>query len=75
MAHQIHRLRTQIAHALDLPDAYSGTAFSNFGVMLFPDWQAGLREVPCMLRPVVREASVVTWTWRRTTDMSHPIWM
>ncbi len=34
--------RQMDGQALDLPDASFDAAFSNFGVMLFPDWRAGL---------------------------------
>ncbi|WP_114952438.1 class I SAM-dependent methyltransferase [Sphingosinicella terrae] len=37
--------------ALDLPDASFDAAFSMFGIMLFPDWRAGLAEMARVLRP------------------------
>lgn len=37
--------------ALDLPDASFDAVFSIFGVMLFPDWRAGLREMARVTRP------------------------
>lgn len=37
--------------ALDLPDASFDRVCSVFGVPLFPDWRAGLREIARVLRP------------------------
>lgn len=45
---QAHRMDGQ---ALDLPDASFDRACSVFGVPLFPDWRAGLREMARVLKP------------------------
>jgi ubiquinone/menaquinone biosynthesis C-methylase UbiE len=37
--------------ALEFPDASFDAVFSIFGVMLFPDWRAGLREMARVTRP------------------------
>lgn len=42
--------RVMDGQALDLPDASFDAAFSLFGIMLFPDWQAGLREMARVVR-------------------------
>ena len=47
--------------ALALPNASFDKAISVFGVILFPDAVAGLREIARVLRPGGR-AAVVTWT-------------
>jgi SAM-dependent methyltransferase len=47
--------------ALDLPDASFDAAISVFGVILFPDSAAGIREIVRVLKPGGR-AAVVTWT-------------
>jgi SAM-dependent methyltransferase len=47
--------------ALDLPDASFDAAISLFGVILFPDAGAGMREIARVLTPGGRVA-VVTWT-------------
>lgn len=52
--------RAMDGQQLDLPDAGFDAAFSIFGVMLFPDWQGGLRELVRVLRPGGR-AIVATW--------------
>ncbi len=52
--------RQMDGHALDLPDALFDAAFSNFGVMLFPDWRAGLAEMARVVRPGGL-GSVGTW--------------
>lgn len=51
-----HRLpgldaRKMDGQSLDLPDAAFDAAFSNFGVMLFADWRAGLAEMARVVRP------------------------
>ena len=46
---------------LDLPDAAFDAALSIFGVVLFPNAVAGLREIHRILRPGGR-AAIVTWT-------------
>jgi SAM-dependent methyltransferase len=46
---------------LDLPDASFDAAISIFGVILFPDAAAGMREIARVLKPGGRVA-VVTWT-------------
>ncbi len=43
--------RQMDGQALDLPDASFDAAFSMFGVMLFPDWRAGLAEMARVVRP------------------------
>ena len=43
--------RRMDGQAMDLPDASFDAAFSNFGVMLFPDWRAGLSEMARVVRP------------------------
>jgi ubiquinone/menaquinone biosynthesis C-methylase UbiE len=43
--------RVMDGQALDLPDARFDAAFSIFGIMLFPDWNAGLAELVRVLRP------------------------
>jgi SAM-dependent methyltransferase len=52
--------RVMDGQALDLPDGGFDAAFSIFGVMLFPDWEAGLRELHRAVRPGGR---VVMGTW------------
>jgi len=47
--------------ALDLPDGAFDGAISVFGVVLFPDMAAGMREMARVLKPGGR-AAVVTWT-------------
>jgi SAM-dependent methyltransferase len=47
--------------ALALPDARFDVAVSVFGVILFPDTTAGMREIARVLRPNGRVA-IVTWT-------------
>ena len=48
--------------ALDLPDGVFDAAFSIFGVMLFPDWELGLRELHRVVRP---DGCIVVATWAR----------
>jgi len=43
--------RTMDGQALDLPDASFDAAFSMFGIMLFPDWRAGMSEMARVVRP------------------------
>uniref|UniRef100_Q07M63 Methyltransferase type 11 n=1 Tax=Rhodopseudomonas palustris (strain BisA53) TaxID=316055 RepID=Q07M63_RHOP5 len=47
--------------ALDLPDASFDAVLSVFGVMLFPDWRAGLREMARVTRP---GGSAVVAVWK-----------
>jgi ubiquinone/menaquinone biosynthesis C-methylase UbiE len=54
--------RVMDGQALDLPDEGFDAAFSIFGVMLFPDWERGLRELHRVVRPGGR---VVMATWAR----------
>lgn len=42
--------RVMDGQALDLPDASFDAAFSLFGIMLFPDWRAGLSEMARVVR-------------------------
>lgn len=51
-----HRMDGQ---ALDLPDASFDRACSVFGVPLFPDWRAGLREMARVLKPSGRAVIAV----------------
>jgi ubiquinone/menaquinone biosynthesis C-methylase UbiE len=53
--------RQMDGQAMDLPDASFDAAFSNFGVMLFPDWRAGLAE---MARVVRRGGLGSVGTWK-----------
>jgi SAM-dependent methyltransferase len=46
--------------ALDLPDASFDAVLSIFGVMLFPDWRAGLREIARVTRPG-GSAAIAVW--------------
>lgn len=43
--------RVMDGQALDLPDGSFDAAFSIFGIMLFPDWRAGLTEMARVVRP------------------------
>lgn len=52
--------REMDGQALDLPDASFDAALSIFGVMFFPDWQAGLREMARVVRPG-GSAAVAVW--------------
>lgn len=52
--------RTMDGQALELPDASFDAAFSMFGIMLFPDWQAGLSEMARVIRPG-GVGSIGTW--------------
>jgi len=56
------RARVMDGQALDLPDGDFDAAFSIFGVMLFPDWERGLRELHRVVRPGGR---VIMATWAR----------
>ncbi|MDP3208487.1 MAG: methyltransferase domain-containing protein, partial [Rhodoglobus sp.] len=47
--------------ALDLPDASFDVVLSIFGVMLFPDWRAGLLEMARVTRP---GGSTVVAVWK-----------
>ncbi|MGY4474565.1 class I SAM-dependent methyltransferase [Bradyrhizobium sp. USDA 3364] len=53
--------RQMDGQALDLPDAAFDAAVSVFGVMLFPDWRAGLREMARVTRP---GGSVAVAVWK-----------
>jgi ubiquinone/menaquinone biosynthesis C-methylase UbiE len=52
--------RQMDGQALDLPDASFDAALSVFGVMLFPDWRAGLREMARVTRPG-GSAAIAVW--------------
>ena len=52
--------RKMDGQALDIPDASFDAAFSMFGIMLFPDWQAGLSEMARVVRPG-GVGSIGTW--------------
>ena len=54
--------RVMDGQALDLPDGAFDAAFSIFGVMLFPDWALGLRELHRVVRP---DGRIVVATWAR----------
>ncbi|WP_339510440.1 class I SAM-dependent methyltransferase [Pseudomonas sp. RL_15y_Pfl2_60] len=43
--------RVMDGQALDLPDASFDAVFSIFGVIMFPDWRKGLREMQRVTRP------------------------
>lgn len=62
LAHRLPNLdaRQMDGQALDLPDAAFDAAFSNFGVMLFADWRAGLAEMARVVRPG-GVGSIGTW--------------
>ncbi len=53
LGHGLSRLdaRQMDGQALDLPDASFDVVLSIFGVMLFPDWRAGLLEMARVTRP------------------------
>lgn len=53
--------RQMDGQALDLPDASFDMVMSVFGVMLFPDWRAGLREMARVTRP---GGSAVVAVWK-----------
>lgn len=53
--------RVMDGQALDVADGSFDAAFSIFGVMLFPDWRQGLRELGRVIRPGGR-ACVAVWT-------------
>jgi SAM-dependent methyltransferase len=52
--------RQMDGQALDLPDAAFDATVSVFGVMLFPDWRAGLRELARVTRPG-GSAAIAVW--------------
>lgn len=52
--------RQMDGQALDLPDAAFDAAVSVFGVMLFPDWRAGLREMARVTRSG-GSAAIAVW--------------
>ncbi|MHC6153342.1 class I SAM-dependent methyltransferase [Bradyrhizobium elkanii] len=52
--------RQMDGQALDLPDAAFDAAVSVFGVMLFPDWRAGLCEMARVTRPG-GSAAIAVW--------------
>lgn len=62
LAHGLSGLEARVmdGQALDLPDAVFDAAFSNFGVMLFADWRAGLAEMARVVRPG-GTGSIGTW--------------
>jgi len=62
LSHGIPNLEARVmdGQALELPDASFDGAFSMFGIMLFPDWRAGLREMARVVRPG-GIGSVGTW--------------
>lgn len=69
--------RVMDGQALELPDGGFDAAFSIFGVMLFPDWEAGLRELHRVVRPGGR---VVIATWARAEGagpalLFHQAWL
>ena len=53
LSHALPNLESRVmdGQALDLPDGSFDAAFSMFGITLFPDWQAGLRELARVVRP------------------------
>jgi SAM-dependent methyltransferase len=55
--------RVMDGQALDLPDASFDAVFSIFGVIMFPDWRAGLSEMARVTRPGGYGA-VATWQQR-----------
>ena len=61
-AHDVANIaaRQMDGQALDLPDAAFDAAVSVFGVMLFPDWRAGLREMARVTRPG-GSAAIAVW--------------
>ncbi|WP_246799477.1 class I SAM-dependent methyltransferase [Bradyrhizobium sp. CCBAU 51753] len=61
-AHGISNIDAQQmdGQALDLPDAAFDAVLSVFGVMLFPDWRAGLREMARVTRPG-GAAAIAVW--------------
>lgn len=52
-SHRLPNLDAQVmdGQKLDLPDASFDAAFSLFGIMLFADWRAGMREMARVVRP------------------------
>jgi len=69
--------RVMDGQALDLPDDSFDAAFSVFGVILFPDWEQGLRELHRVVRPGGR---VVVVTWARAQGagpaiLFHKAWL
>lgn len=63
LAHGLSRLdaKQMDGQALDLPDASFDVVLSIFGVMLFPDWRAGLLEMARVTRP---GGSTVVAVWK-----------
>ncbi|GKQ53296.1 class I SAM-dependent methyltransferase [Bradyrhizobium sp. Ce-3] len=61
-AHEVANIeaRQMDGQALDLPDAAFDAAVSVFGVMLFPDWRAGLREMARVTRSG-GSAAIAVW--------------
>ncbi|MDT8759926.1 class I SAM-dependent methyltransferase [Sphingomonas psychrotolerans] len=61
-AHGLSNLeaRAMDGQALDLPDQSFDAVFSVFGVMMFPDWRQGLREMARVTRPG-GHGVVATW--------------
>lgn len=62
LGHGLSKLdaRQMDGQALDLPDASFDVVLSIFGVMLFPDWRAGLLEMARVTRPG-GSAAVAVW--------------
>ncbi len=62
LGHGLSRLdaRQMNGQALDLPDASFDAVLSIFGVILFPDWRAGLLEMARVTRPG-GSAAVAVW--------------
>ena len=65
LVHALRNLdvRQMDGQALALPAAAFDAAFSNFGVMLFADWRAGLAEMARVVRPG-GTGSIGTWKHR-----------
>lgn len=69
-AHGVANLqgRTMDGQALDLPDAAFDAVFSIFGVIMFPDWRKGLREMARVTRPGGRGVVAV---WQSDGAATH----
>jgi SAM-dependent methyltransferase len=67
------RAETRIldGEALDLPSGTFDAAFSAFGVMLFPDFRAGLRELTRVTRSGGRVA-IASWAQREGSPAARP---
>lgn len=57
--------------ALDIPDGAFDAAFSAFGVMLFPDYRTGLRELVRVTAPLGR-VGIVVWAQRDGSPAARP---